>query len=481
MFPSYVAIGKTLVSEVTNKEQEAQGMAVLTGTWGVGLVFGPALGGMLSRPVLSYPGAFVPGAALRPLRSLLLRFPYLLPNLCTALYAVVEFVVILLYFEETLVKPDAKQAGGEGEGDGDVGLELGRVGLAPNLLVLGGGGRGGKYAKLTQEEDPPSPSPLPSPGEGEGGEVGLALSLSVHSGTDVDVDASPSKNRQEDKGEQDEKRGPWYLLRTFPTVRRALAAYFLLSMVSITFDEVMPLWALSSVAKGGLEYSNVDIGEILSYTGAGLILYTMLIFPRLAQAIGPMWCFRCGLRVAAPLMVFCSCVPSLLGVDREQVVYVALVACVLLIKLSTTTAFTANALLINNSVPAPSYRASVNGLAMSLGSGAKTLGPCVGATLFAWSIKSTDGDGDGDGAWSGVVNFHFVFVALAVISLVSSLVYSGELTVGPLALSTSGDARTVFTNSPAECSGVKACDIAGGGGGGEIEMKSPLHRAKEEP
>ena len=119
---------------------------------------------------------------------------------------------------------------------------------------------------------------------------------------------------------------------------------------------------------------------------------------------------------------------------------------------------------------------------MSLGSGAKTLGPCVGATLFAWSIKSTDGDGDGDGAWSGVVNFHFVFVALAVISLVSSLVYSGELTVGPLALSTSGDARTVFTNSPAECSGVKACDIAGGGGGGgEIEMKSPLHRAKEEP
>jgi hypothetical protein len=443
------AIGKTLVSEVTTKEQEAQGMATLTGTWGVGLVFGPALGGLLSRPVLSYPGFFRAGAVGHPLASLLTRYPYLLPNLCTALYAAVELGVIYLYFEETLPSAqgqgqgqgqaeavssehgdvqDASASDGDGDGDGDGDVELGamraaRVGgegrlgrLAATLLRQGGG----TYAKLTQDEEGAVGAGGAEGAEQEGG-ITCSSSCPVLSATVTGAGESASASN----GKSAKEQGPYYLLSTFPTVRRALAAYFFLSMVSITFDEVMPLWALSSFAKGGLEYSNVDIGEILSYTGGGLIVYTMLLFPRISDAIGPMRCFRFGLRVAAPLMVLCTLLPGV--VRSPRALYAVLVVNVLFVKLSTTTAFTANALLINNSVPAPSYRASVNGLAMSLGSCAKTLGPCVGATLYAWSI---DGSAEGGGD-SSAINFHFVFVLLALMSLAASLVYSGDLTTGP--------------------------------------------------
>lgn len=45
-------------------------MGVVTAMWGVGLVVGPAIGGMLSRLHLSVP-------ALAPEGSLLYNFPYL--------------------------------------------------------------------------------------------------------------------------------------------------------------------------------------------------------------------------------------------------------------------------------------------------------------------------------------------------------------------------------------------------------------------
>jgi predicted MFS family arabinose efflux permease len=38
-----------LVSEVCVKEHETRGMGVVIGSWGMGLTFGPALGGLLAE------------------------------------------------------------------------------------------------------------------------------------------------------------------------------------------------------------------------------------------------------------------------------------------------------------------------------------------------------------------------------------------------------------------------------------------------
>ena len=248
------AIGKTLVSEVCPKQHEARGMGILTGTWGLGLALGPAFGGILSRPVASFPGLFGPGGFARPLRSFLLRYPYCLPNFGTALYALVEFFVILIFFEETLPAPAPAMAVIDNSAVDASSLSAvsGAVDQAPaegGDVELGGmkrgddGGRLGAltaavtgsqhYRRLNQDDTDTltGSGAAPQPSHSSGGD---ASSDAVAGDADVDPPL---------------RMNPLQLLRSESQVRRALLAYFLLSVVAITFDEIMPLWALSSFSK----------------------------------------------------------------------------------------------------------------------------------------------------------------------------------------------------------------------------------------
>ncbi|XP_021836010.1 protein ZINC INDUCED FACILITATOR-LIKE 1 [Spinacia oleracea] len=76
---------KAYVSEVCREEHQAVGMSVITTAWGIGLIIGPALGGLLSQPAEKYP-------QIVSKESLFGRFPYLLPCLCTSFLAAVVAV-----------------------------------------------------------------------------------------------------------------------------------------------------------------------------------------------------------------------------------------------------------------------------------------------------------------------------------------------------------------------------------------------------
>ena len=104
LFNPVAALVKTLVSEICGPKHEKSGMALTTGAWSVGLLVGPAVGGFLARPAVQYPKVFGDSALLR-------QFPYLLPNLFTALVAVIALVLVFLYFPETL--PSKVRGGGE--------------------------------------------------------------------------------------------------------------------------------------------------------------------------------------------------------------------------------------------------------------------------------------------------------------------------------------------------------------------------------
>ena len=71
-------------------------------------------------------------------------------------------------------------------------------------------------------------------------------------------------------------------------------AYFLLSYVSITYDETIILWAISSQESGGLAMKQVHIGHVMSATGVILLLYTIYVYPLLAKFLGNMLGFRYG-------------------------------------------------------------------------------------------------------------------------------------------------------------------------------------------
>lgn len=77
---------RAYASEVCRKEYQALGMSIISTSWGIGLVIGPALGGFLAQPAEKYPNIFSKD-------SLFGRFPYFLPCLLISIFALGVFVL----------------------------------------------------------------------------------------------------------------------------------------------------------------------------------------------------------------------------------------------------------------------------------------------------------------------------------------------------------------------------------------------------
>ncbi|KAL5805871.1 hypothetical protein ACOSQ4_028604 [Xanthoceras sorbifolium] len=75
---------RAYASEVCRKEYQALGMSIISTSWGVGLVIGPALGGFFAQPAEKYPNIFSKD-------SLFGRFPYFLPSLIISVFTLGVF------------------------------------------------------------------------------------------------------------------------------------------------------------------------------------------------------------------------------------------------------------------------------------------------------------------------------------------------------------------------------------------------------
>ncbi|KAF8840924.1 MFS general substrate transporter [Paxillus ammoniavirescens] len=89
-----IGITKSVMGELTDATNRAQGFALLPMTWSIGIVFGPAIGGSLARPQDHFPRLFA--------ASFWGDYPYFLPSFVAAMFAASAFVLILLFLNETL-------------------------------------------------------------------------------------------------------------------------------------------------------------------------------------------------------------------------------------------------------------------------------------------------------------------------------------------------------------------------------------------
>ncbi|XP_073289562.1 protein ZINC INDUCED FACILITATOR 1-like isoform X2 [Primulina huaijiensis] len=99
---------RAYASEICRKEHEALGMSVISTSWGIGLVIGPAVGGFLAQPAEKYPHIFSK-------ESIFGRFPYFLPCLTISVFALVASIVSC-WLPETLhthQKENIEQDGGK--------------------------------------------------------------------------------------------------------------------------------------------------------------------------------------------------------------------------------------------------------------------------------------------------------------------------------------------------------------------------------
>lgn len=91
-----IGVMKSVMGELTDSTNRAEGFALVPVIWAAGVTFGPFLGGTLSRPHERFPTLFS-----SPFWE---RYPYFLPCLATSSFVLFAFVVALFLFKETLPK-----------------------------------------------------------------------------------------------------------------------------------------------------------------------------------------------------------------------------------------------------------------------------------------------------------------------------------------------------------------------------------------
>lgn len=97
LFTGSSLISKTVIADVTDKTNEAKGFMLISLSWGIGLLFGPAIGGFLYDPAHS---SFGESLGVSP-DGFMSRYPAFLPSLFTAIYNTAATISAIMFLKES--------------------------------------------------------------------------------------------------------------------------------------------------------------------------------------------------------------------------------------------------------------------------------------------------------------------------------------------------------------------------------------------
>ncbi|KAG0699248.1 MFS transporter [Suillus ampliporus] len=96
-----IGVMKSMMGELTDSTNMAQGFALMPIAWSLGATIGPMIGGTLEHPQQHFPNIFH-GAFWS-------WFPYFLPSAVAAAFAVTSFLTILFFLKETLPRQQTQE------------------------------------------------------------------------------------------------------------------------------------------------------------------------------------------------------------------------------------------------------------------------------------------------------------------------------------------------------------------------------------
>ncbi|CAJ1351864.1 unnamed protein product [Effrenium voratum] len=348
-----VALLKGLMPNLVPHHQQHRAMSMLTAQWQFGLIVGPALSGYLAYPC----------GHEHPLgqeeRGLMCTRPFLLPTLFCGLLQLSGILPLL-----SILRPAARKALPQSPR------------AKPPVAVLGKAmpSRDRKRydrleepevedtcdAKAAADSEPASPSP---------------------------TDTVPVREDVLAANEEPDGCG-WNLVR-LPNCALLLFLYCFVSMMQSTLQELASLLVMTPDHAGGLGGSTSDIGAVFTAVGGSGLLFQLTLGPALVERIGLVRSFQAGMYLSGVFALLMPMVPFAMQAQGLSMSWQkgGLTAVMICRGFSDYLTFTGVFVLINNCVPTYG-RCRINGLAMSLASTFKALGPAVGTVVFAWSINS---------------------------------------------------------------------------------------------
>jgi MFS family permease len=151
-------------------------------------------------------------------------------------------------------------------------------------------------------------------------------------------------------------------------------------------DELMPVWLMSQVSVGGLNFDPQSTGFFNGLLGVFALVVLATLYTPVARRLGMTKTFRIGVFIILPVL---ACFPLLnwLVPFGNVALWAGIVGVCFLRAVAGQFAFSSVFALISNSVP-PQLLGSANGLGQSLVALTRSVGPVVAGVVYAWSVST---------------------------------------------------------------------------------------------
>ncbi|PWW78563.1 MFS general substrate transporter [Tuber magnatum] len=352
-----VGVIQTTVAELaTEKEYQARAFAVMPFIWCLGSIIGPALGGLLAEPVKRYPAVFHSGGVFE-------EYPYLLPNLVSAIILVVGIIIGTLFLEETHEILREKP---------DIGVRTGRK----IVKFLGGRGScsGGKIGGI----------------EGYGSLPGEEGGLLASGGSEYSTFPNAPATNIGGEGEV-RKRPPITKTFTAPVIM-LIVSYGILAYHTMGFEQLFPVFLSTPRSAepphhlfkftGGFGLDTQSIGLILSVQGVVSMAIQFFLFPPVVDHFGTLSVYRFCMflyPISYLIVPYIDFLPPSLSM--------AGVGAVLLVRVTfSVLAYPCNAILLTNAAPSLLVLGSINGIAASAASLCRAFGPTITGIIYTQGL-----------------------------------------------------------------------------------------------
>ncbi|OQD81335.1 hypothetical protein PENANT_c028G00847 [Penicillium antarcticum] len=349
---SNIGVMRTLIAEIiAEKKFQSRAFLLLPMCFNVGVIIGPILGGSLADPVHSFPQFFGPESVFGSKEGVwwMEHWPYALPNVLSAIFIFASVLAVFLGLDETHEIARYRK---------DWGRSLGKR----------------IYRALTRS----SKCHRPFPRARNDGSVYLDDNVENWS-----VPSSPALSRIQSRAH----KRPGFRQIWTRNVLLTLFAHFLLAFHTSAFGSMTFVFLPTPRApedsrrgwfhfNGGLGLPSARVGlatAIIGFIGLPLQIF---LYPKIQTKLGTMASARAFMPfspLSYILMPFLVILPRI-----PWVVWSSFTLVVSFQVISRTFILPAAIILVNNCVTDPSILGTVHGVAQSISSAARTLGPFLG-------------------------------------------------------------------------------------------------------
>ncbi|KAJ5768976.1 Major facilitator superfamily domain general substrate transporter [Penicillium odoratum] len=331
----------TCLGEITDRSNQSQAFTWLPVLYGIGGITGPLLGGLLVLENNPFTGKKNP-------------YPYLAPNLVSAVILLVDFGLAAFFMEESLE---------------DAGSLPKLTKKVRNLFAW--------LWQFTGLSRHPTYLRLPTP-------------TTHHSVENEDHDSDLDSASEVSSRLEHHEELTWDEIFNRDTLL-LLLTYLIFALCNVSFNSLFPIFAQAQ-PPAGRKLTPSEIGLSQGFAGIVTIIFQICVFNRLRDKMGNRWSYRAGLFgfvLSFLLMPFIGYKSETgKGLTRQSALMAMELCFVLLVKtVASVGGLTSALLLITNSAPNHAVLGALNGLAQALSAGGRALGPFLSGGLFTLTSK----------------------------------------------------------------------------------------------